>query len=217
MNKYIAYFRVSTAKQGQSGLGLEGQKAAVKNFTDNCDNCILAEYTEVETGTNKKTRPEFEKAKAHAIREGATLLIAKLDRLARNVRFVSELMESKVSFKACDMPEADSFTIHIFAALAEREAKMISDRTKAALTAKRQRDGEWRVSGLTQAARQKGADAMRAKGANNENKKRATGYAKALKGQGLTLRAIAAILNKEGFKTSRGKEFQATQVMRLTQ
>jgi len=215
MTKYIAYYRVSTAKQGKSGLGLEGQRAAVSNFTGNCQDCVIAEFTEIETGTNKKSRPEFEKAKAHAIKEGATLLIAKLDRLARNVHFVSGLMESKVSFKACDMPEADNFTIHIFAALAEREAKMISDRTKAALKVRKEKKGEWRVSGLTDEHRKKGVEAIKDKARNNENNKRATQYAKILREKGDTLQSIADQLNAQGFFTSRGKAFSRTQVKRL--
>lgn len=125
---FIAYYRVSTKKQGDSGLGLDAQRAAVKNYT----NDIYKEYVEVESGKNPK-RPRLLAAIEECKKTGHTLLVAKLDRLARNVHFVSALMESKVPFRCIDMPEADNFTIHIFAALAEREAKLISDRTKAAL------------------------------------------------------------------------------------
>lgn len=125
---FIAYYRVSTKKQGDSGLGLDAQRAAVKNYTKD----IYKEYVEVESGKNPK-RPRLLAAIEECKKTGHTLLVAKLDRLARNVHFVSALMESKVPFRCIDMPEADNFTIHIFAALAEREAKLISDRTKAAL------------------------------------------------------------------------------------
>jgi hypothetical protein len=136
-DRYVAYYRVSTARQGESGLGLEGQRDAVLRFVQEPSN-ILTEFTEVESG-RKKFRPQLVAAIAHAKEHNATLLIAKLDRLARNVSFVSELMESKVRFKAVDMPQADNFTIHIIAAVAEREAEMISARTKAALARKKVR------------------------------------------------------------------------------
>jgi DNA invertase Pin-like site-specific DNA recombinase len=215
MTKYVAYYRVSTKKQGESGLGLEAQRAAVASFTNNCDNCIVAEFTEIETGTNKKSRPAFEQAKAAAMKAGAVLLIAKLDRLARNVNFISGLMESRVAFKACDMPEADNFTIHIFAALAEREAKMISDRTRAALEAKRAKVGEWRKSGLTDTARAAGTVAMKEKAANNQNNRRAAGYIQTLRNSGQTLQEIADTLNEQGFTTAKGKAFSRVQVSRL--
>ena len=213
---FVAYYRVSTAKQEKSGLGLEAQKAAVKHFTENCKDCVLAEYTEIETGTNKKQRPEFEKAKQAAIAEDATLLIAKLDRLARNVHFISGLMESKVKFKALDMPEADNFTIHIFAALAEREAKLISERTKAALRARKERGEVWKgKSNLTPEAIAKATEARKAKAEANTNNKRAKGYIKSLRDQKLTFAQIADRLNDEGFRSSRGKEFKPMTVRRL--
>lgn len=214
-SKYVAYYRVSTKKQGQSGLGLEAQRAAVAAYTNYCEGCVIAEYTEIETGTNKKSRPAFEQAKAAAMKAGAILLIAKLDRLARNVNFISGLMESRVSFKACDMPEADNFTIHIFAALAEREAKMISDRTRAALEAKRAKVGEWRKSGLTDTARAAGTVAMKEKAAHNPNNRRAAGYVQTLRKSGLTLQEIADTLNEQGFTTAKGKSFSRVQVSRL--
>jgi len=214
--KYIAYYRVSTKEQGQSGLGLEAQKQEVKRFTLNCDNCIIAEFTEVETGTKKKHRPQFEQAKAIAKKEGAVLLIAKLDRLARNVHFISGLMESKVKFKALDMPEADNFTIHIFAAMAEREAKLISDRTKAALAARKARGEKWKgKSNLTPEAIAKATEVRKKNAKNNVNNRRATGYICSLRKQGYTYDRIAEHLNSEGFTTSRGKQFKPTTVQRL--
>ncbi len=101
----------------------------MRQFTGNCPDCIIAEVTEIETGTSKRIRTKLQEAVIMAKKHNDLLLIAKLDRLACNMHFVSSLMESKVAFKACDMPEADNFIKHIFAALAEREAKLISDRT----------------------------------------------------------------------------------------
>ena len=134
MKKYVAYYRVSTQKQGQSGLGLEAQRRTVEQFCREGE--IISEFTDVESGKNN-ARPELMKAIAHAKRHGALLVIAKLDRLSRNVYFISSLLESKVHFKACDLPEADHFTVHLFAALAEKERKMISERTRSALESKK--------------------------------------------------------------------------------
>ena len=134
MVKVVAYYRVSTAKQGASGLGLDAQRAAVAAWTAANGAAVLAGYTEVESG-KRADRPELIKALAHAKRSKATLVIAKLDRLSRNVHFLSGLMESGVDFIACDNPHANKLTIHILAAVAEDEAKRISERTKAALAA----------------------------------------------------------------------------------
>ena len=134
----VAYFRVSTKQQGESGLGLEGQEFAVEQFAQKSGNRILAKYTEVESG-RVSDRPELKKAKAHAKRSKATLVVAKLDRLSRNVAFLSALMESDIEFVACDNPHANRLTIHILAAVAEDEARRISERTKAALQAAKAR------------------------------------------------------------------------------
>ena len=134
MVKVVAYYRVSTAKQGASGLGLDAQRAAVATWAAANGAAVLAGYTEVESG-KRADRPELRKALAHAKRSRATMVIAKLDRLSRNVHFLSGLMESGVDFIACDNPHANKLTIHILAAVAEDEAKRISERTKAVLAA----------------------------------------------------------------------------------
>lgn len=126
--RFIAYYRVSTQKQGASGLGLDAQKEAVGRFLNGGAWELVCEFVEVETGKGADAlakRPQLKAALAACRKEGATLIIAKLDRLARNVHFVSGLMESKVKFVACDMPEANELTIHIMAAFAEHEAKRI--------------------------------------------------------------------------------------------
>ncbi len=216
ITKYIAYYRVSTKQQGQSGLGLEAQRAAVRGFTGNCSACILAEVTEIETGTSKRVRTKLLEAIELAKKHNAILLIAKLDRLARNVHFVSSLMESKVPFKACDMPEADNFTIHIFAALAEREAKLISERTRAALQAKGVRGEKInRVSNLTDNSRQKGRNTMALKAKIDESVQRASAMIDMYREGGLTYREITEKLNEKQFRTREGKPFSPMQVYRI--
>lgn len=136
-NGYIAYYRVSTDRQGESGLGLEAQRAAVARIAQRCT--VVAEYTEIESGKQSTNRPQLLAALAEAKKRKAGLIIAKLDRLARNVHFISGLMESGVEFIAADMPEANRLTVHILAAVAEHEREMTSVRTKDALAAAKAR------------------------------------------------------------------------------
>jgi DNA invertase Pin-like site-specific DNA recombinase len=139
MPLFISYLRVSTDKQGRSGLGLEAQRAAVERHVSGAGGKIVAEFLEVESG-GKKDRPQLTAALAACrVHKKAVLIVAKLDRLARNVAFVSALMESGVEFVAADMPTVNRLTIHILAAVAEEEARMISARTKAALAAAKAR------------------------------------------------------------------------------
>ena len=130
--KYVVYFRVSTQRQGQSGLGIDGQKAAVKAFTKARNGKILAEFVEVESG-KRDDRPEFQKAVIKVKESGATLLVAKLDRLSRDVHFIAGLRKDGINFTSCDMPDANQFTINVMAAMAEQEREMISELTKTAL------------------------------------------------------------------------------------
>lgn len=129
--RFIAYYRISTDRQGRSGLGLDAQRRSVDEYLHVLGMEPIAEYMEVESG-KRNDRPELTRALAAYRKHGAQLIIAKLDRLARNVAFVSNLMESGVEFLACDMPTANRLTIHILAAVAEHEREMISERTKLA-------------------------------------------------------------------------------------
>jgi DNA invertase Pin-like site-specific DNA recombinase len=133
--KFVAYYRVSTARQGRSGLGLEAQQRAVLDHLNGGSWRIVSEHIEVESGKRADNRPKLAEALATCRVHGAKLIIAKLDRLARNVAFISALMDSGVDFEAADFPQANRLTIHILAAVAEHEARMISERTKAALAA----------------------------------------------------------------------------------
>jgi DNA invertase Pin-like site-specific DNA recombinase len=210
----IGYYRVSTARQGASGLGLEAQRAAVKAYAAAHGMQITAEFTEVETGTSKRQRVEIHRAIAETQRTGGTLIIAKLDRLARNVHFVSGLMQSRVPFAAVDMPDANDLTIHIIAAVAEATARQISAHTKAALEAACARGTKLgSPQNLTDKARAAGAAANRA--AAIRELMQAACLAQELRRSGSTFRQIADQLNTNGFSTRTGARFEAMQVKRM--
>lgn len=209
--KYVAYYRVSTQKQGVSGLGLEAQKQVVTNFVK--PENIYKEFTEIESGRKSdKLRPVLKQALQLCKQEGATLVIAKLDRLARNVAFISYLIESKVKFTAVDMPEANELTIHILSAIAQNEAKLISERTKSALQIKKQQGCILGTNNLTSDGRAKAIETNKKKAIENENNQRAKAFIKLLDG---SLYYKANELNKNGFRTSKGGLFKPTQVKRL--
>ncbi|KAA6313651.1 DNA-invertase hin, partial [termite gut metagenome] len=136
MEKYISYYRVSTAKQGQSGLGLESQRDIVSRYVESQKGLLFSEYTEVESG-KKNDRKELAKALMECKVQNAILIVAKLDRLSRSVSFISSLTDSNVDFVCCDFQNANKFTIHLFASVAQYERELISTRTKNALQAKK--------------------------------------------------------------------------------
>jgi DNA invertase Pin-like site-specific DNA recombinase len=211
--KFVAYYRVSTAKQGRSGLGLEAQQASVQAYIK--DGQIVAEYIEVESG-KRNDRPELAQAIAHTRREGATLIIAKLDRLARSVAFIFALRDSGVKFLACDMPEANTLTIGLLAALAQHERELISERTKAALIAKKARGcilGS--PQNLTREATEKAAAARSRIAKENTANKRATELALLYRERGLSYKSIAETLNSNGHLARRGGRFHACTIERL--
>lgn len=215
--KVVSYVRVSTQKQGQSGLGLEAQRAAVQAFCESNGCELLAEYQEVESG-RKNSRPQLQKALAHAKRAKATLLIAKLDRLARNVAFIANLMEAGAEFRACDMPEANKFMLHIMAAVAEQEASAISQRTRVALKAAKRRGTL--LGGANPACRNLDDDA-RKRGSEATAKATSVFYAavesdiRNAHQNGNSLRAIAEQLNAQGKTTRNGSQWTAVQVQRV--
>ncbi len=217
----IGYVRVSTAGQGASGLGLEAQQAAIDGYAAQHGAIVARLYVEVESG-RKADRPELANALAHAKRSRATLVVAKLDRLGRNVAFLSALMEAKVDFVAVDNPAANKLTLHILAAVAEAEAEAISARTKAALQAYKARGGKLggqlkQCRNLTAEARERGARAA----SEVRRAKADAAYAdlapivRELRGKGMTQVAIADELNRQGHTTRRGKAWNQVQVARV--
>lgn len=213
MQKFIAYYRVSTDKQGASGLGLEAQQKSVRKYAT--DRALLAEYSEVESG-KKNARPMLAQALAHAAATGATLLIAKLDRLSRNAAFVLELQNSGVDFICCDMPAANKLTIGIMALLAQHEREQISTRTKAALSALKQRGVKLGMpNNLTDDARAISAEQRSAKAREDVNWRKAGALAISMRKQQATYREIADALNTSGYITRTGKRFEAITVKRL--
>ena len=223
MKKLIAYYRVSTKKQGQSGLGLDGQRFAVREFASRSDSQIIHSYTEVESG-KKKNRPELLKAIGHAKLAKATLVVAKLDRLARNVAFLSSLMESGVDFVACDNPNANRLTVHILAAVAEDEARRISERTKSALSAAKDRgvklgsarEGHWKGREHQRGWKQATKAAATAR---TEKAKETYSFLipqiKEYRAGGFSYQKIAELLNELGHTTSTGKPWSSAAVWRV--
>lgn len=212
--KFIAYYRVSTQKQGASGLGLEAQKDAVGRFLNGGAWELVGEYVEIETGKGADAlakRPQLKAALAASRKEGATLVIAKLDRLARNVHFVSGLMESKVKFVACDMPEANELTIHIMAAFAEHEAKRISQRTKDALAVAKSRGV---VLGRAGAGNLRPNIEARQKVADDFAEKLRPLFA-GMEARGLSQRSMVAELNSIGVPAPKGGNWLLPQVQRV--
>ena len=213
--KHVAYYRVSTAKQGASGLGLEAQREAVAAFLKGEP---VADFTEVESG-KRADRPELERAIRACRLYGARLVIAKLDRLSRDAHFLLGLEKAGVDFVAADMPNANRLTVGIMAMVAEEERRMISARTKAALAAAKARGtvlGGYRGSMITKAAGEAGRATQTARAAGRVSD--LAGVVAELRAAGTeSLGGIAAALNARGIPAPRGGVWSATQVRRVAQ
>ena len=211
--RYVAYHRVSTDRQGRSGLGLEAQQAAVLAFLNGGGWKLIGEFTEVETGRSPARltlpkRPQLQEAIAEAKKRKATLVIARLDRLARSVAFIANLMETGVDFRAADMPNADNFMLHVYAAMAEEEGRRIASRTKAALAAAKARGKRLGRTGKIRARENKAAAEAFAH--------KLTPVLRELRRDGIeTVRGIAEELNRRGVETPRGGQWHPTSVARL--
>ncbi len=210
---YIAYLRQSTQKQEISGLGIEAQREIIQNYLK--EKKPVSEYIETESG-KKSDRPKLTEALEECRKNGSVLIVAKLDRLSRNVAFTSKLLESDVEIVFCDFPEANKLVLHIISSIAEYEANLISQRTVQSLKAKKARGiklgkPENLLDNLERAVRNSNRT-NRQKALDNPNNKRAVALLKKLVQEEKSLSDLARILNKEGFVTARGCQFRASQV-----
>jgi DNA invertase Pin-like site-specific DNA recombinase len=213
MKKFVLYYRVSTKKQGQSGLGLKAQERDINLYLTNYAETpyeVIGEYTDIESGKTSN-REQLELAIREAKASKATLLVSKLDRLSRKVSFIATLMEDKkLDFSVASMPNADKFSLHIYAALAEQERDFISKRTKAALV-------EAKANGIVLGGLRDTTN-ERNKALRAQAQERAVDLASLilpLRKQGMTLKAISNEMNKRNIPTARGGSWTATTVKRL--
>jgi DNA invertase Pin-like site-specific DNA recombinase len=197
MSRYVAYFRVSTAKQGRSGLGLAAQRARIEEFVG-ADDELIAEYVDIESG-RLDARVELWKAIGHAKRQSAKILIAKLDRFSRKVSFIAGIMEQGIGLVVAEMPHASDFQLHIFAALAQEERRLISDRTRNALAEAKKRGVRLGQNGVVLAQR---------------NREDALSHARSIEPiirplieEGRSYSAMARHLNDAGIPTAKGGRF----------
>jgi DNA invertase Pin-like site-specific DNA recombinase len=207
--KFVAYFRVSTDRQGKSGLGLDAQREAVMNYLNGGRWSLVDEFTEAESG-KRSDRPELEKALAACKKLKAKLVIAKLDRLSRNLAFIAALMESGVEFVAVDIPHANKLTIHILAAVAQHEREMISERTRAALAAAKKRGQRLGNPSIAEAAKL-GRAALKANARRFATNVRPI-IDEIIRAGATSHNAIAAKLNERNVRTARGGTWTHVQV-----
>lgn len=215
-NVYVAYLRVSTQRQGTSGLGLQAQQEIIQKYLNG--KTPIAEFVEVESG-RKSDRPKLHEALELCKKKKATLIVAKMDRLSRNVAFTSQLLDSGIEIVFCDFPRANRLVLTIIAAISEYEAGLIRQRTKAALQVKKEQgcqlgkpENLMRNLGKAIANSRK---TNQEKAHNNPNNKRAVAILRGLVYETSNMSEMARILNKEGFQTSRGGSFSSKQVSLL--
>lgn len=214
MKQYIAYYRVSTQKQGSSGLGLEAQRSDVSRFIER-GGTLIADYQDIESG-KKNNRPNLLKAIEECKRRNATLLIAKLDRLSRNASFIFTLRDSKINFVCCDMPDANSITIGIMAVLAQDERERTSQRTKAALVELKKKGVKLgSPQNLTDSARETSLQVRQQNAIEDSNNRKAGALITSMRKEGKSFYQITKALNNLCFKTRTGKNFQQNQVQML--
>lgn len=205
LTRYVAYFRVSTEKQGKSGLGLAAQRSLIERFVSDGDE-VIAEYVEVQSGKDDE-RQELWQAIAYAKKHGAKILIAKLDRFSRKVSFIAGIMEQGIGLVVAEMPHATDFQLHIFAALAQEERRLISERTRNALAEAKKRGMVLGKNGKVLAAQRRSEAVERA----NELRS----VVLPLFAAGLSMSEIARRLNTAGVTTVTGKQFYPQQVRNL--
>ena len=220
MEQYIGYYRVSTKKQGKSGLGLDAQKTAVKNFLKSRGAEEIDSFTEIESGKNAD-RPVLKSAIELCKEQGAKLLVAKLDRLSRNAKFLftlkEDLEDAGIGFTIADMPEANTLVLGFMASLAQYEAELISRRTKEGLEeAKKKGKRLGSPQNLTNEARQKALSTIRDKARSDVDTRKAFHFTLPRREQGWSYAKIANALNAEGYRTRNGKKFHPAQVRKIS-
>lgn len=215
MKKYVAYYRVSTRKQS---LGIEAQRSTVMSYLSNMQDAnLIAEYEEKESGKDNN-RVQLTEAIAQCKRDNATLIIAKLDRLSRNVSFIFALKDANVDFIACDLPEFNSLTLAIFSGLAQQERELISSRTKAALAEKKKvkaLGSPFNLLSNMDKAIANSRQTRKNKAMQNDNNRKAYSLIQALRTNGNSWNSIALQLNDNGFRTANNSSFSAIQVQRI--
>jgi len=215
--KCVAYYRISRKRNGKSRFNLLAQRDMVDKLVEKKKHQILAEFIENDSG-KKNDFPELEKAIATAKKNDAILLIAKIDRLYRNVSFVSKLWDEKTKFVCCDIPHVNELTIHTVVSIAQFEHERISERIKRALKAKRKREPNWKPGtsqNLTDKARKKGHSSLKRKANESMVNREAYKFIKPRCKDGMSYEKIARELNKEGYRTRRGKKFRSWQVWNI--
>lgn len=216
LQSFVTYFRVSTQKQGRSGLGLEAQQVAVDSYLKGRGQQIMR-FTDIESG-RKNDRPQLQAAIAYCKAHGAVLLIAKLDRLTRNVAFVFTLRDAGVEFVCADMPQANTLTIGMMATIAQYERELIAERTRLALAEKKKQGAALgNPANLTPEAIRQGRRVQQANARAHENNRKAGLLARSLRQGGHSWAEITRIFNANGFLTRRGKTFSIKQVQRVVQ
>jgi len=216
-SKYVTYKRVSTKRQGESGLGLQSQQTYLYHFYSSKN--VIAEFTENVSGKDIVNRPELQKALGLCKKEKAILVVAKIDRLSRNTEqalWIYSELEGRL--ESCDIPNLDKFTLTLFMAIADRERELISIRTANALAEKSKNQGEWRKASIPfidKTANNLSVEVNKNKARVNENNKRAAALIRLHRGQGKAWKEIAEELNNAGFRASKGGGFQAVQVQRI--
>ncbi|PLY09624.1 MAG: resolvase [Desulfuromonas sp.] len=206
-DRFTSYLRVSTDRQGKSGLGLEAQRKQVSDFISASGGVLDAEFIEVESGKNNN-REELEKAIRHSQLTGSKLVIAKLDRLSRSLHYITSLAESKIEFVVCDLPGCDQFTINLYGAMAQREVELVSQRTKMALRAAKSKGktlGNPQNLNASSAAKGRRLGVLARKEKAVSFAKKVTPKINELQSKGLSLNQIARELNESGILTARGK------------
>ncbi|WP_052600189.1 recombinase family protein [Aureispira sp. CCB-QB1] len=206
---YVAYYRVSTKKQKRSGLGLESQKAIVEYYSSKENIKVVKYFIEAESGKDIANRPKLDEAIKLCLDKGFTLIVAKLDRLSRDVEHVFKIHKQlHERLVCCDLPQTDTLTLSIFAGLAQKERELISIRTKAALATKKEQGHKLgNPDNFSDEGRKKGSQTTIQKALNNPNNKRAIQLISSFKKEGLSYQKIADTLNNNAFKTATGKPF----------